>query len=57
MFQLLNRLKEPSSMAGIAVLLGMFGVPAAPEIVQGVGHVLTGIIGLAAILIPEAGAK
>lgn len=56
MFQLLNRLKEPSSMAGIAVLLGLFGVPAAPEVIQGAGHLLTGALGLAAIFMKEKGA-
>lgn len=48
-----ERLKEPSSMAGLAVLLGLFGVPAAPEIVQGVGQIIAGGFGLAAILLRE----
>lgn len=53
---MLNRLKEPSTMAGLAVLLGLFGVPAAPEMVQGAGMILTGVTGLLAVLLPE-GAK
>jgi hypothetical protein len=48
-----DRLKEPSSMAGLAVLLGLFGVPAAPEIVQGAGQVVTGLFALAAIFVKE----
>jgi hypothetical protein len=51
---MLNRLKEPSTMAGMAVLLGLFGVPAAPEMVQGAGMVLTGVAGLLAVLLPES---
>jgi len=57
MLQLLNRLREPSSLAGAAVLLGLFGVPAAPEIVQGVGHVLTGLLALAAVFVKEKGVR
>lgn len=57
MLKLLNRLKEPSTMAGLAVLLGLFGVPAAPEIVQGAGNVLTGVLGLAAVFVREKGGE
>jgi hypothetical protein len=53
MLNILNRLREPSSLAGIAVLLGLFGVPAAPEVVQGAGQVLTGLLGLAAVFVRE----
>lgn len=48
---MLNRLREPSTMAGIAVLVGLFGLPAgAPELIT---QVLAGLAGLAAILMPE----
>lgn len=57
MLKYLNRLREPSSLAGIAVLLGLFGVPAAPEVVQGAGQVLTGLLGLAAVFVREKGAN
>ena len=51
MKSIFNRLREPSSMAGMATLAILFGVPtgAAELIVQVVG----GIAGLAAILLPE----
>jgi hypothetical protein len=52
---LLNRFKEPSSLAGVAVLLGMFGVPNAPELVQGVGQVVAGGLAVAAIFVKEKG--
>lgn len=55
MINILNRIKEPSSLAGLAVLLGMFGVPAAPEMVQGVAQIITGALGLAAVLVREKG--
>lgn len=40
-------------MAGLAVLLGLFGVPAAPEIMQGAGQILTGLFGVAAVFLRE----
>lgn len=55
--QFFQRLREPSSMAGLAVLMGLIGVPAAPEVVQGAGQVLTGLFGLAAVFMREKGAK
>lgn len=57
MLNILNRIKEPSSLAGLAVLLGMFGVPSAPEMIQGVGQILTGALGLAAVLVREKGGQ
>lgn len=54
---IINRLREPSTMAGLAVLLGLFGVPAAPEIMQGVGHIVTGGFALAAVFMRENAAK
>lgn len=48
----LTRLREPSTMAGLAVLATLFGVPAGvPELV---GQVVVGLAGLAAMLLPEA---
>lgn len=48
---LLQRLREPSTMAGIAALAMVFGVPAgaAESVIQVVG----GVAGLAAVLLPE----
>ena len=52
MYAFLTRLREPSTMAGLAVLASLFGVPAGvPELV---GQVAAGLAGLAAILLPEA---
>ena len=50
---LANRLKEPSSWAGIAALFGIFGIPVAPEIMQPVIQVGTGAAALAAIFLRE----
>jgi hypothetical protein len=52
--EFLKRLREPSSMAGLAVLLGLFGVPAAPEVIQGAGQVLTGFLALASVFLGES---
>lgn len=52
---LASRLREPSSMAGLAVLAALFGVPAGvPELVA---QVVAGAAGLAAMFLPEAGKK
>ena len=51
---LLARLREPSTWAGIAVIAGMFGNHVAPDtIVQG-GVALAGV---ASMLLPERGGK
>lgn len=52
---ILARLVQPSSLAGLAVLLGLFGVPNAPELVQGVGQVVTGALAVAAVVVNEKG--
>lgn len=45
------RLREPSSLAGVAVLVSLFGVPAGvPELVA---ELVAGLAGLAAVLIPD----
>lgn len=50
--RIIKRLREPSSMAGIAALALLFGVPAgaAEALVQVVG----GLAAVAAIVIPES---
>ena len=50
---ILARVAQPSSLAGFAVLLGLFGVPNAPELVQGVGQVLTGALAIAAVVVSD----
>ena len=48
-----NRLREPSSMAGLAIVLGLFGVPLAPEALQAGGSMVAGVAGLLAIFMSE----
>lgn len=52
---LLNRFKEPSSWAGIAVLVTMFGVPAgtADLVIKAV----VAVAGAVAIFVPETSAE
>ncbi len=45
------RLREPSTMAGIAALAALLGVP--PGVPELVGQIIVGVTGLAAILLPE----
>lgn len=51
----LQRLREPSTWAGIAALGLVFGLP--PGTVELVGQIIGGIAGLAAIFMPEKGDK
>lgn len=52
---IIKRLREPSSMAGLATLALLFGVPvgAAEAVVQ----VLGGLAAIAAIALPEKGGE
>lgn len=52
---ILDRLKEPSTWAGLSVLLGLFGVHFAPEVMTTIIQVLTGVAALAAIFMKEKG--
>lgn len=47
----LKRFKEPSTMAGIAALGLVFGLP--EETITAAGQLVAGIAGLAAIFLPE----
>lgn len=56
-YDYLARLKEPSTYAGLAGFLGIFGVTFAPVEVQTyamLGGMLAGVLGM---VIPEQGAK
>jgi hypothetical protein len=53
---LINRLKEPSTYAGLAALLAAFGVSIDPGMLQAVVAVATAIAGLASILVGEKSA-
>lgn len=48
---IINRLREPSTWAGLAVLGTVFGLP--PGTVDAVGQVVGGLAALVAILAPE----
>ena len=50
---LLSRLREPSTYAGIAALLGGFGLTLDAGIIQNVALAGTGLAGLAAAFMPE----
>lgn len=54
---LLNRLKEPSTYAGLGALLALLGVNLPASTLQAIVATLTAVAGLAAILIPEAKPK
>lgn len=53
MSYLISRLREPSTWSGLAVLFALFGVPATT--IGLVQQVVGGVLGLAAILVPEKG--
>lgn len=50
-----QRLREPSTMAGLSVLFALFGVP--PGVPELAGQVIAGVAGLAAVLMPEKGVQ
>ncbi len=49
--QLLRRLREPSTWAGIAALGLIFGLP--PGTVEAAGQIIGGVAALGAIFMPE----
>ena len=53
---LIQRLREPSTYAGLAVLIGTFGVPDATSWAHNLTLVGTGVAGIAAMLLKEVGA-
>ena len=53
MTAILQRLREPSTYAGLSVLLGVFGVNVAPEAFQAAVQVITGLSALAAVVLRE----
>lgn len=55
MFNFLKRLKQPSSMAGLAALALLFGVP--PGTIELANQVVTGGLALAAIVLNEGSDK
>lgn len=53
MDEIARRLREPSTMAGIAILASIAGAP--PGSGEVVAQVVAGVAGLLAVLIPEGG--
>lgn len=49
----LNRLKEPSTWAGLSVLAALFGMP--PGLIDAIAQITIGGLAAAAIALPEAG--
>lgn len=49
----MNRLREPSTWAGLAVLAGLFGVPLLPEQLAAIGQAGAALAGVAAVFMPE----
>lgn len=50
-FALLNRVREPSTWAGVAALGLIFGLP--PGTIEAAGQIVGGIAALGAIFLPE----
>jgi len=50
---IIARLKEPSSYAGLASLLGLVGIQLAPEAMQFIIQVMTGLAALIAVFVPD----
>ena len=53
MSYILSRMSEPSTWAGLAVLLGALGIHLAPEVMAPIVQTLTGLAGVAAIVVKE----
>jgi hypothetical protein len=50
---IINRLKEPSTYAGLASILGLVGVNLAPEAWTAIISVLTAVAGAVAVFVPD----
>jgi hypothetical protein len=50
-----NRLKEPSTWAGLGVLAGVLGLPVTPAEWQAIVQVITAAAGAAAVFMGERG--
>lgn len=50
---IVNRLKEPSTYAGLAALLGVVGLKIAPDQLSAIITVLTGLAGAIAVFVPD----
>lgn len=50
---ILNRFREPSTWAGVSILLTLFGVP--PGVPEALGQIIAGAGAIAAVVIAERG--
>ena len=50
---ILNRMKEPSTYAGLAALLGVVGLKVAPDQLNALITVLTALAGAIAVFVPD----
>jgi hypothetical protein len=50
---IIARLREPSTYAGLAALLAAFGISVPSDLFQSIATVLTGIAGVAAVVLAE----
>lgn len=50
---ILNRFREPSTWAGVSILLTLFGVP--PGVPEALGQIIAGAGAVAAVLMAEKG--
>lgn len=55
MTAILTRLREPSSWAGVSVLLALFGVRLAPETLDVIIQAGAAVAALAAVVVKETG--
>ena len=49
----INRMKEPSTYAGLAALLGVVGLKVAPDQLNALITVLTALAGAIAVFVPD----
>lgn len=50
---IINRMREPSTWAGFAIIAGLFGAPVAPDAMQDMIQAGTGIAAALAVFLPE----
>lgn len=51
--KVMNRMREPSTWAGLAVLAGLFGVPLLPDQLAAIGQAGAALAGAVAVFLPE----
>lgn len=50
---LTNRLREPSTWAGVSILAGMFGIQLPPGLGEAIATIIAGVSAVAAVVVPE----